>query len=205
MPTHFLIGLTGGIGSGKSTVADLFAQRGARIIDTDLISHQLTMQGGAAIDPIREQFGDDFIQSGGALDRAKMRQHIFSSVVEKQKLEALLHPLILDLAKQAVAAPTTAPYTLLVVPLLFEGRNYQSWLAKTLLVDCPESLQVERTMRRNGLTEAAVRAIMAQQMSRAGRLQLADNVILNDVDLAGLTEQVERQHQGYLALVAGND
>ena len=205
MRTHLLIGLTGGIGSGKSTVADLFAQRGVRIVDTDLISHQLTASGGAAIQSIREQFGDDFIQADGALNRTKMRQYIFGSAKEKQKLEALLHPLILNSAKQAVAMPTMAPYSLLVVPLLFEVKNYQSWLAKTLLVDCPESMQIQRTMLRSGLTEAAVRAIMAQQMDRVDRLQLADNVIVNDGELAALTEQVERQHQAYLALISGND
>lgn len=203
--TPFLIGLTGGIGSGKSTVADLFAQHGARIIDTDILSHQLTATSGAAMPLIREQFGEQFIQLDGALDRAQMRQHIFAEVSAKQKLEAILHPLILALAKQAAFTPSAAPYTLLVVPLLFEGKNYQSWIARSLVVDCPEAFQIQRTMQRNGLTAVTVQAIMSQQISRAERLRLADDVIRNDADLPALKVQVEHLHQSYLALSVIND
>jgi len=200
-----LIGLTGGIGSGKSTVADLFAEQGARIIDTDVLSHQLTAPSGAAMTLIGQEFGEQFIQADGALDRAKMRLHIFAEACEKKKLEAILHPLILALTKQAIAVPSGAPYTLLVVPLLFEGKNYQAWLARSLVVDCQESSQIQRTMRRSGLPEAAVRSIVAQQISRAERLRLADDVITNDADLSALAHQVARLHQSYLALSVGND
>lgn len=198
--SHPLIGLTGGIGSGKSTVANLFAQLGARIIDTDLLSHQLTAPSGSAMQAIREQFGDGFIQTNGALDRPKMRQHVFSSTTEKQKLESLLHPLILGLTKQIAFTANDAPYTLVVVPLLFENPDYRPWLTRTLLVDCPESLQLQRTMQRSHLTEKAVLAIMAQQLPRSERIGLADDIIHNTGRLENLRKQIDTFHSAYLAL-----
>ncbi|MDD5057967.1 MAG: dephospho-CoA kinase [Sideroxydans sp.] len=193
-----LIGLTGGIGSGKSTVAKLFADLGARIVDTDLISHQLTQTGGTAIAAIRAAFGDNFIDAQGALDRAKMRELAFADSDAKRRLQDILHPLILAQAKALASAPSDAPYTLIVVPLLFESTRYRDWLHRVIVVDCPEQQQIERTMQRSHLSEAAVRAIMAQQMDRQQRLQLANDIILNGSDMDSLRAQVNKLHESLI-------
>ena len=202
---NYLVGLTGGIGSGKSTVADLFAALGARIIDTDLISRQLTQAGGAAIPALREDFGTGVIDPQGALDRAAMRKLVFAHPKEKMRLEAILHPRILAQAKQQAASPTDAPYTLVVVPLLFENRRYSDWLNRVITVDCPEETQIKRTMQRSQLDEAAVRAIMAQQLSREARLTLSDEIILNNGSLEDLEKQVVGMHHRLSALATESD
>lgn len=200
-----LVGLTGGIGSGKSTVADMFATRGARIIDTDLISHQLTQAGGQAIPAIRDRFGSDFIDATGALDRGKMRKHVFASHTEKQLLESILHPLILAQTKQLAASATDAPYTVIVVPLLFESAHYAGWLDHVICVDCSEETQIARTLQRSKLDEQAVRAIMAQQLSRSARAHLANEVIHNDGSLPDLEEQVVGIHHRLSVAAAERD
>lgn len=202
---NYLVGLTGGIGSGKSTVADMFAALGARIIDTDLISHQLTQANGLAIPEIRAAFGAHLINHQGALDRSKMRELVFGDAAAKQRLEAILHPLIFAQAKQQAASPTDAPYTLLVVPLLFESGRYTGWLQHVVTVDCTEDIQIARTIRRNNLDEAAVQAIMAQQLSRTERLKLADEVIDNNGSLDHLEEQVVGMHRRLSVLAAESD
>ena len=202
---NYLVGLTGGIGSGKSTVADMFAALGARIIDTDLISRQLTQAGGAAIPALREAFGTGVIDAQGALDRAAMRELVFSHPEEKKRLESILHPLILTQAKQQAATPTDAPYTLVVVPLLFENSRYSDWLHRVITVDCPEETQIERTMQRSRLDEAAVRAIMAQQLGREARLTLSDEKILNNGSLDDLKKQVVGMHRRLSALATESD
>jgi len=200
-----LIGLTGGIGSGKSTVAKLFAQHGARIIDTDVISHALTHSGGAAIAAIRAAFGDEYIDAHGALDRAKMRALVFSDPAQKQRLQNILHPLIREQSWRKSATASPAPYTLLVVPLLFESTGYRPGLGRTLVVDCPEELQIARTMQRSGLDRAAVESIMAQQIDRKQRLALADDIISNEGQAGDLDEQVARLHSKYLTIAARSD
>lgn len=195
----YRVGLTGGIGSGKSTVARLFADLGVPVVDTDAISHQLTQTGGKAIQAIRTAFGDDYIDSSDALDRPKMRQLVFTDIKAKQQLEQILHPLIFAEARKQAEA-STAPYVLLVIPLLFETGNYQGWLHRTVAVDCSEETQLARVSQRNGLNEAAARAIMAQQLSRRQRKQLADDIIQNEGDLSVLGQQVSSLHQRYLKL-----
>lgn len=202
---HLLIGLTGGIGSGKSTVASLFENLGARIIDTDEISRSLTSLGGEAIPQILDVFGADFIDSTGALDRHKMRDYVFANPAAKVKLEAILHPLILKQAKLLAQAPSRAPYTLIVVPLLFESQNYLGWLSRTLVVDCPEEIQLSRTMQRSGLDKALVQAIMAKQISRNERLTLADDTIRNDSDLPSLSTQVSLLHKRFMNISSRSD
>ncbi len=202
---HLLIGLTGGIGSGKSTVAALFEQLGARIIDTDALSRNLTRPGGAAVAAIRAAFGAEYLDTAGALDRSKMRALIFATPAAKQRLEAILHPLILSESQRLAAAATDAPYTLVVIPLLFETGSYRHWLQRTLSVDCPEETQIARTMQRSGLDQAGVQAIMAQQITRAQRLVLTDDVIRNDSDLPELAHQVAQLHSRYAAIAAGSD
>ncbi|MFA6013811.1 MAG: dephospho-CoA kinase [Gallionellaceae bacterium] len=203
--THLLIGLTGGIGSGKTTVSNMFAELGARIIDTDEISKQLTQAEGVAISAIRDTFGAEYIDKTGALDRPKMRQLVFSNTNEKQRLEAILHPLILNKTKQIALSPTPLPYTIVVVPLLFEVPGYRGWLHRTLVVDCPEEIQITRTMQRSGLDSANVIKIMAQQMPRLQRTALADDAIENSIDLKGLFKDVAQLHQRYLTMIARSD
>jgi dephospho-CoA kinase len=187
--------LTGGIGSGKSTVASLLQAAGARIVDTDAISHQLTAAGGPAMSAIAREFGPAFVATDGALDRARMRALVFSDPQAQQRLQAILHPLIREQAKSSALSPTDAPYTLVVVPLLFESGQYRDWLQRVIVVDCPEQQQIERTVRRSGLDEATVRAIMSRQMDRATRLSQADEVIRNDGDLARLQSQTANLHK----------
>ena len=198
------VGLTGGIGCGKSTVSALFAHLGVAIIDSDTISHQLTQPHGDAIEPIRSAFGDDYLDARGALDRARMRQLVFTDPAAKLRLEVILHPLI-RARMLAQASTHNSSYLLLVIPLLFETNNYQTWVQRTLVVDCSEATQIARTMQRNGLDETTVRAIMATQIARAERLRCADEIIHNDGDLNALQQQVSQLHQHFLTLFAGSD
>ena len=192
-----VVGLTGGIGSGKSTVAALFAERGAGIVDTDAIAHELTQTGGEAIAAIRAAFGDDYLTTDGALDRAKMRGLIFSDAAAKRRLEHILHPLIRERAGTQLRQLQDKPYILLVVPLLPESPAFRQLAQRVLVVDCDEGTQVARVSGRSGLTGAEARAIVASQTARAARLRLADDVIRNDAGLDGLAAQVAALHECY--------
>ena len=174
------LGLTGGIGSGKSTVGRLLATLGAALVDTDLIARQLTQPGGAAIDRIAQAFGPHVIAANGALDRARMRELVFADAGAKQRLEAILHPLIgLETERQAAAAQG-APALVFDVPLLVEsGGRWRAKVDKVLVVDCHEATQIERVVRRSGWTPEAVQAVIASQASRSERRASADAVIFN--------------------------
>ncbi len=200
----YCVGLTGGIGSGKSSAARLFQERGAGVVDVDDISHALTRAGGASIPEIVRQFGQEFIAVDGSLDRTRMRERVFRDSPSKTRLEAILHPLIGRQARDQVAC-ATQPYVLLVVPLLLETNAYRDLTQRIAVVDCTEQTQIERTMRRSQLSEAAVRAIMAAQISRQDRLAQADDVLHNDGDEGELRQQVARLHQRYLELAAGRN
>jgi len=193
-----VVGLTGGIGAGKSTVERLFAELGIPCVDTDAIAHQLTAQGGAAIAAIRSEFGDEAIAANGAMDRAVMRARVFTEPALRLRLEAILHPLIRQESLRQLAV-LQAPYVLLGVPLLFETHLFDGVVQRSLLVDCAEQVQQERVMARSGLDAAQVAAIMAAQMSRAQRRLLADDVIDNSGDEAALALQVHDKHRYYLA------
>ena len=193
------IGLTGGIGCGKSTVAGLFAEHGAGIVDTDAIAHHLTQSGGDAIAAISAAFGKDYITVDGELDRAKMRGLIFSDAAAKQRLELILHPLILQQAKQQLRLLQTKHYIIIVVPLLAESPSFRQLVQRVLVVDCDENVQVERVIGRGQMEEAEVRGIIAQQTPRAERLQIADDVIHNDAGMDSLAEQVSVLHERYSA------
>ncbi len=193
------IGLTGGIGSGKSMVADMLAARGGAIIDTDVIAHQLTAPGGAAMPAIRAAFGDAFVTREGALNRSVMREHVFSDPAARKQLESILHPLI-GAETEAAANRAEGSYLVFVVPLLVESGRWAERVDRVLVVDCPESLQLERVMMRNQLSHEQVEAIMASQASRAQRLAVADDVIVNDADRATLDQQVARLHKEYVLL-----
>ena len=173
------VGLTGGIGSGKSTVAGLLAQHGATVVDTDLIARQLTSPGGAAIGAIAAAFGAEFIDASGALDRGRMRDHVFSEPAAKQRLEAILHPMIgIETERQARAA--VGPAVVFDVPLLVESGRWRVKVDKVLVVDCREATQIERVVARSGWTPQAVRAVIDQQAPRHLRRGCADAVIYND-------------------------
>ncbi len=198
----YVVGLTGGIGSGKSTVADLFVARGAALVDTDAIAHELTGPHGAAMAAISEAFGPAVVDARGALDRAAMRRQVFADATARQRLEAILHPLIRAESDRRCQA-ARAPYVILAVPLLVESGSYRERVQRVLVVDCPEAVQVARVMARNGLGEAEVQAILAAQASRQQRLAVADDVVDNGGDAAALVPQVERLHRQYLAAASG--
>ena len=193
----YCVGLTGGIGSGKSTVAAHFVRLGADLIDTDAIARELTAPGGAALPQLCAAFGQNILTADGALDRAAMRQRVFSDPAARQRLEAILHPRIRELAL-ARSQASQAPYVLFDVPLLAESPTWQAHCARILVVDCPIELQINRVMARNGLPRAEVERILASQASRAQRLAIADDVIDNAGTLASLHAQVERLHAAYL-------
>jgi dephospho-CoA kinase len=193
----FVVGLTGGIGSGKSAAADEFAKLGATVVDTDAIAHELTAAGGAALPAIEKAFGRAFIAASGAMDREGMRRLVFADPVAKKRLEAVLHPMIRDASARRIAA-APGPYVVHVVPLLIESPDYRRRVDRVLVVDCPEALQVERVLARSALPEAQVRAIVAAQVSREKRLAAADDVIDNSGTLDALRGQVGRHHAAYL-------
>lgn len=193
------LGLTGGIGSGKTTVAERFAALGAAVVDTDEMSRALTARGGAAVQALRAAFGERFVDSDGALDRAAMRDLVFEDPGARARLEAILHPAIREATDRALAQ-AAGPYAIVVVPLLFETRGYLGRIARALVVDCPERLQVERTVARSGLEPEAVRRIMSAQWPRWRRLQLADDVIWNGGAARAIEPQCERLHRFYCSL-----
>lgn len=198
----FVVGLTGGIGSGKSAAADFFAELGAAIVDTDRIAHSLTGPGGAAMAAIRSAFGDGVLTEDYALNRPAMRALAFENQDARRRLEGILHPLIRqESERQCLAA--SAPYVILAVPLLIESGTYRERVQRLCVVDCPEAVQVARVVQRSALDENQVRAIMAAQVARAERLAAADDVIDNAGSLEALREQVLGLHHRYLALAAG--
>ena len=193
---RFVVGLTGGIGSGKSAAAEEFEKLGAAVVDTDVIAHELTGKGGAALAGIERVFGKDFI-SGGSLDRKRMRDHVFADPAAKRALEELLHPMIREESVRRIDA-ARAPYVVHVVPLLVESPDYRRRVDRVLVVDAPEETQVARVRERSRLPEEEVRAIMRTQLSRAERLAAADDVIDNRGSRDALRNQVAALHQKYL-------
>jgi dephospho-CoA kinase len=195
----YLIGLTGGIGSGKSVVADLFFALGVSIVDTDRIAHEITQAGGVAIPAIRDEFGERVLENDGRLNRPLMRRCVFSDASAKNRLEAILHPLILaESEKRCLSAEL--PYLLLVVPLLVETGFFLRKIRRILLVDCDEAIQEKRVMSRNGFSLAQTRAIVATQASRQERAAVADDIILNNGGIETLNRQVVELHRKYLDL-----
>jgi dephospho-CoA kinase len=195
----FVVGLTGGIGSGKSAAAEEFARLGATIVDTDAIAHELTAPGGAAIEGVRRLFGDTCIDARGAMDRGRVRALVFDDAAARKRLEALLHPLIREESNRRIAA-ATGPYVVHVVPLLIESRDYRERIDRVLVVDCPEQTQLARVSARSGLSEEEVRRVMSAQIPRAERLAAADDVIDNSGSLDDLRRQVQALHRRYLAM-----
>ena len=203
----FKLGLTGGIGSGKTQVANLLADLGASVIDTDLIAHQLTAAGGSAIEPIRQAFGEEVIEASGALNRARMRELVFAEPARRAELEAILHPLIGQTARQE-AEQAVGLYVVFVVPLLVESGRWRQQIDRLCVVDCDQETQIERVRARNGIELITIQRILAAQATREQRLAVADDVIDNSktVSLEALKKQVLVLHQGWcnLAKVASN-
>ncbi len=197
------IGLTGGIGSGKTIVAQRFAEHGIALIDTDQIAHSLTSAGGAAIPWIAENFGTSFITSESALNRAQMRRLIFSNESARQRLQDFLHPLIRAECERAMQT-AQGPYLILSVPLLVEIASWKKHINRVLVVDCPLETQIIRVMLRNGLTREEVLAVIAHQASREQRLAQADDVLCNDdaTSLTTLYKQADELHKRYLNLAS---
>lgn len=195
----FVVGLTGGIGSGKSAVADAFAALGADVTDTDRLAHAVTERGEPGHAGVLAEFGPAFARPDGTLDRARLRQTVFADASARARLEAILHPLIREATRREVAG-WTSPYGLLVVPLLLERGGLSGVVQRVLVVDCPEDEQVRRVAARSGLTPDEVRAIMATQLSRAERLARADDVIDNAGPPAAIAPQVAELDRRYREL-----
>ena len=197
MIKRLIIGLTGGIGSGKSAVSDAFERLGADVIDTDKISHQLTMNDADTIDNITDHFGGDIIQDG-ILNRPKLRTIVFSDDAARLHLEKILHPRIREEVRKAVSR-AVGPYIIIVVPLLVEKAQY-SFINRILVVDCEELIQVERVMKRSSLTDVEVTNIMCTQANRQERLKVANDIIINNDDLPSLLKQVRIMHDKYIQI-----
>lgn len=199
MTSAFSVGLTGGVGSGKSTIAAMLAACGAGIVDADAISHELTQAGGAAVSAMRETFGERAITADGSLDRAHMRTRAFSEPAVRLKLESLLHPLIrTEMDKRAVEMMTAgSPYIVFVIPLLVESGSKIS-TRRVLLIDCSEATQLARVRARPGISDNIARNIVGAQATRQQRLALADDVLMNEAPLAEIQPRVELLHRTYL-------
>lgn len=194
-----VVGLTGGIGSGKSAAADFFIQLGIPVLDTDQVARTLTQAPSPALTHIAQTFGADFLLADGSLNRAAMRELVFTQPEERQRLESILHPLILQAGKDWLAQQIS-PYCILAVPLLFEAANFQALIDCSVVVDCPEELQISRVIERNGLSEKEIRNIMANQLTRTERNQRADYLISNSQTLHDLQNAVEKLHQKLLLI-----
>ncbi|HWH47552.1 MAG TPA: dephospho-CoA kinase [Burkholderiales bacterium] len=197
----FTVGLTGGIGSGKTTVARLFADLGAGVVDTDEIARALTAPGQAAVEEIAQRFGPQFITADGALDRMRMRKLAFADARAKRDLESILHPLIRREAERRVAN-CAAPYVILVVPLLLESGAYWQVVRRVLVVESDQETRIDRVRHRSNLPREEILAIMSSQVGQAERLQRADDVIHNDNDFTALGPQVAALHRKYLHLAS---
>jgi dephospho-CoA kinase len=198
----YSVGLTGGIAAGKTTLSNLFAGLGVPVIDTDLISRQLLEPGELGYDQVCSHFGDSIIGANNEIDRAKLRQIVFSNADEKTWLETMLHPLIYQRSHDAIIEYAKANYVLVVIPLLFET-NFQALVDRILVVDCPPELQLERLVKRDHIDETLALKMLAQQLSNTARLARAHDIVDNSENAADLGSQVEALHQLYLQLSRG--
>ena len=194
----YIVGLTGGIGSGKSEAAKLFAELGAPVVDVDVISHELTTKGQATLKKIAQVFGKDILNSDGSLNRAALRQKVFADSEAREKLEAILHPAIYNKATERLEENASAPYQILAIPLLFESDRYLKIINRSLVIDSDTKLQIARASKRDGLLEADIQKIIDVQMPREKRNALADDIILNDGSIEELKEKVKQVHEKYI-------
>lgn len=194
----YLVGLTGGIGSGKSEAARIFKELGVPVIDTDAIAFELTASGQPILKEIITHFGDVYLRPDQTLDRAALRKKVFTDKAARLKLETILHPAIYEVVQQSIKKNAGALYQVIAVPLLFETERYQKLVQRSLLIDCDEALQISRTTARSGLSPAEVEAIMLAQMPRTERIHRADDIISNNDDLTKLRHKIEAIHKNYM-------
>lgn len=194
----FIVGMTGGIGCGKSEAARLFAELGVPIVDVDIISHQLTAAGQPLLKNITQHFGIEVLNQNGNLNRAILREKIFASDEARKALEAILHPAILAQTIKALKENASAPYQILAIPLLFESEHYVKIINRSLVIDCDPEMQIARASQRDGLSREAIQKIIDVQMPRAKRNALADDIILNNGSIAELREKVRQLHERYI-------
>ncbi|TAM94044.1 MAG: dephospho-CoA kinase [Rhodanobacteraceae bacterium] len=198
---HFVVALTGGVAAGKNAVAGRFAALGVGVYDADVAAREVVAPHEAALAEIESVFGSEMLNADGTLDRRAMRERVFADPTARRKLEAIIHPRVREWLRRRVGTDR-GPYCILAIPLLAENRAEYDWVDRVLLVDAPEALQVERLMRRDGTTAVAAQQMLAAQASRAQRLAIAHDVIVNDGDEASLDAQVAALHQRYLAFAA---
>ena len=194
----WIVGITGGIGSGKSEAAKAFAALGVPIVDLDGISHALTKPGQSTLAEITQVFGQEILNEKGELDRTALRQKIFSNEQAKIQLEAIMHPAIYKQVLQQLEQNKSAPYQILDIPLLFESDRYLKLIHRSLVIDCDPTTQIDRASKRSGLSETEVKKIIDAQMPREQRNQLADDVLTNNGSLEQLREKVAQLHEKYI-------
>ncbi len=199
----FVVGLTGGIGCGKSAASQCFSDLGVHVVDTDVIARTITQSNGQAINAIKDAFGDTYLTEEGSLDREKMRELVFSDDDARSRLEKILHPIILNETMRQIGQARSS-YVIVVVPLLFETKDYDHIVQRILVIDCDEQQQISRTMARSNLSEPQVKAIMTAQIARKERLRKADDVIANNRGLDYLRAQVVDLHRKYLSISASD-
>jgi dephospho-CoA kinase len=195
------VGLTGGIGCGKSIVAEMFRERGITVIDADQIAHDLVKPGSPVLTAVIEHFGKSYLNADGRLDRQKLAQHVFAQPEQKKKLEALIHPAVRSTIRQQLEAHSQESYVIVVIPLLFET-GYTELIDRILVVDCDEQQQVQRVQQRDSRDTEQIQNIMRQQIGRSERLSQADDILTNNTSLAALQHQVAELHQKYLSIPA---
>lgn len=198
----YVIGLTGGIGAGKSEAARIFAELGVPVVDVDVISRKLTAAGQPLVARIAEAFGREYVTAEGAMDRGKIRDRIFSSDADRRLLESILHPAIHTEAIKELESYNQAPYQILAIPLFFESNRYEGIVNRTLLIDCVEENQISRVVNRNGFTEKMVRSIIAAQASRSFRRALANDIIDNNGSIEELEQKVQQIHEKFIQACA---
>ena len=191
----FIIGLTGGIGSGKSAAAEILKELGLKVIDLDLITHELMRPGELGYIEIKKEFGEKYIDTKGALDRKLLREEIFSSFDLKKRIESILHPIIFEECNKQLNILKHEKYVVLVIPLLFETKNYISLIDESLLIDCDLEAQIERVIKRDNVSKALVNRIIKNQMNREEKQLLADKVILNDGNINHLKTQLDSYYK----------
>ena len=201
MMSMFVVGLTGGIGSGKTIASDRFEELGVKVVDADIASRVVVEIGKPALSSIEGQFGSDVISDDGSLNRAKLREIIFKDDEAKSWLESLLHPLIGQHILDEIASATSR-YVILVSPLLFETTQFQM-CNRTLLIDVPKDIQILRTAKRDKVPESQVEKIIASQMDRDQKISKADDVIVNDGEIGDLISKIDKIHQRYIELADG--
>jgi dephospho-CoA kinase len=194
----YIVGMTGGIGSGKSEAARLFAKLGVPIVDVDVISHELTASGQPTLEEITNTFGQAILNDDGSLNRAALRQKVFANSEARKQLEAILHPAIFDKAMEGLNKNATAPYQVLAIPLLFESARYLKIINRSLVIDSTPEMQIARASKRDGLLEADIQKIIDVQMSRTKRNSLADDIILNDSSIEELRDKIKQAHEKYI-------